>query len=427
MAAGGVRTVQILVAHRIKAVFLAVTVSMLTFSLVLLPRDALQAATEGMKVFWEIVFPSLLPFFVLSEVLLGLGVVHFIGVLLEPLMRPVFNVPGVGAFAMSMGLVAGYPMDAVITSKFRRKGLCTQTEGERLLAFTNTADPLFIFGAVAVGMFGLPSLGVVLAVAHYLSSFTVGFLFRFHRRRERGLEISAEESTGGTLRRAARAFLRGRREDGRPLGQLVGDAVRESIATLLMICGFIMLFSVMVRVLTVLGFMHSIAPLVAALLRVCDLSPRLVPAVLRGLLEIDLGTVAASKAAAPLVQRAIVASGVIAWSGLSVHGQVASVLKGTDIRMGPYVVARFCHAIIAGLYTWALFGLLSLEVSHLAPVLSIVRWQGISAIGRFVLSLRQLLVFYIGLAGLAGLLHLGRRFRLVWVAPGDARPKAVRR
>jgi hypothetical protein len=43
---------------------------------------------------------------------------------------------------MSMGLAAGYPMDAVITAKFRKRGLCNQAEGERLLAFTNTADPV---------------------------------------------------------------------------------------------------------------------------------------------------------------------------------------------------------------------------------------------------------------------------------------------
>jgi ABC-2 type transport system permease protein len=73
------------------------------------------------------------PFFVLSEILLGLGVVHFIGVLFTPLMRPLFNVPGEGAFVLSMGLAAGYPMDAVITSRFRKGGMCTQAEGERMV------------------------------------------------------------------------------------------------------------------------------------------------------------------------------------------------------------------------------------------------------------------------------------------------------
>lgn len=114
----------------------------LTLSLVFYPEKALEAGIEGMDLFFRIVFPSLLPFFILSEVLLGLGVVHFIGVLFEPLMRPLFNVPGEGAFALSMGLAAGYPMDAVITAKFRRGQMCTRVEGERMLAFTNTADPV---------------------------------------------------------------------------------------------------------------------------------------------------------------------------------------------------------------------------------------------------------------------------------------------
>ena len=64
------------------------------------------------------------------------AVVHFIGVLFEPLMRSLFGVPGEGAFALSMGLAAGYPMDAVITGRFRRQGICSRTGG--LLAFTNT-------------------------------------------------------------------------------------------------------------------------------------------------------------------------------------------------------------------------------------------------------------------------------------------------
>ena len=122
---------------------LTLAVVALTLSLVIYPKEAFEAATTGMQIFWSIVFPSLLPFFVLSEIMLGLGVVHFIGVLFEPLMRPLFGVPGVGAFALSMGLAAGYPMDAVITGKFRRARLCNRVEGERLLAFTNTADPIF--------------------------------------------------------------------------------------------------------------------------------------------------------------------------------------------------------------------------------------------------------------------------------------------
>ncbi|MGQ9779550.1 MAG: sporulation integral membrane protein YlbJ [Bacillota bacterium] len=399
----------VLHSRRAKVVAMAALASLFALALVFYAEESLAAAKEGIKVFGLIVLPSLFPFFVLSEVLLGLGVVHFMGVIFEPLMRPVFNVPGVGAFALSMGLAAGYPMDAVITAKFRRKGLCSRIEAERLLAFTNTADPLFIFGAVAVGMFGLPALGPLLATAHYLSSFTLGFFFRFYGREDTPTEEPAQ-TYKGMLRRAFAALLRGREEDGRPLGQLLGEAVRESVATLFMIGGFIVFFSVLVRLLTVMGLLEFLAPPAARLLGLFGLSPSLVPALFRGLLEIDLGTVAAGRAAAPLVERAVMAGAIIAWSGLSVHGQVASVVHGTDIRMGPYVLARLYHAVIAGFYTFLLFPFFRLPV-FLAPP---ARYCGLGLVRRFVFSAWQLAFLYVGLTVAAFLLHLGRRYRPIW-------------
>jgi len=71
-----------------------------TIAMVQYPKVAFDAAITGLNLWWNVVFPSLVPFFILSEILMGLGVVHFIGILLEPLMRPVFNVPGIGAFAI---------------------------------------------------------------------------------------------------------------------------------------------------------------------------------------------------------------------------------------------------------------------------------------------------------------------------------------
>ncbi|HHY95373.1 MAG TPA: sporulation integral membrane protein YlbJ, partial [Firmicutes bacterium] len=355
---------------------------LLVAALIVYSEEAFQAALASMKIFWDIVFPSLLPFFVLSEIMLALGVVHFLGVIFEPLMRPLFNVPGAGAFVMSMGLAAGYPMDAVITAKFRQRGLCTQAEGERLLAFTNTADPLFIFGAVAVGMFGRPELGAVLAIAHYLGAICVGLTFRFHRRSAPpSAALGMNHVPGGTgtvvlqtphhqnlLVRAARALVRARREDGRPFGRILSDSVNESVKTLLMICGFIMLFSVIIRVLDTIGAAPVLGLPLRFLLGLFHLDPSLLPATLSGLFEIDLGSMAAATAPAPFTHRAIIASTIIAWSGLSVHAQVASVVTGTDISMRPFVLARVLHAVYAGVFTALLLGPLGmLSTRAIAP------------------------------------------------------------
>ncbi|MFD2171216.1 sporulation integral membrane protein YlbJ [Tumebacillus lipolyticus] len=335
---------------------LATVVVFLTLSLVLYPQEGFKAGVDGLKLFWDVVFPSLLPFFILSELLLGIGVVHALGVLLEPLMRPLFSVPGVGAFALSMGLAAGYPMDAVITSKFRKNKLCTRIEGERMLAFTNTADPLFMFGAVAVGMFHSPQLGMLLAIAHYISAFLVGLLFKFYgvrtERRFREDDIVQETRVKGNIfKRAFGEMMRAREEDGRSFGKLLGDSVNDSMKTLLMILGFIIFFAVLFKVLTLSGIVPFLALPIEALFRMIGLDVNLVQSFVAGIFEIDIGSAMAAQTSAPLIEQVIIVSFIIAWSGLSVHAQVASVLTGTDIRMTPYMFARLLHAVLAGAFT----------------------------------------------------------------------------
>ena len=409
---------RILVLRRMKVIGGATVVTLLTLSLVIYPKEGLEAAIAGLKVFWEIVFPSLLPFFVLSEIMLGMGVVHCLGVLLEPLMRPLFNVPGVGAFALSMGLAAGYPMDAVITAKFRRSGMCSRIEGERLLSFTNTADPLFIFGAVAVGMFGRPDLGVTLAIAHYISSFTVGVIFKYYQKDPQAEEKRLHEAyQKGIIKRAIQALFRARRDDGRPFGRLMGDAVRESMATLLSIAGFIMIFSVLVRIMSVFGVTGIITPVISGILNLFGLDPQLATSVFNGILEIDLGTMAASKSAAPLIDKVVIASWIIAWSGLSVHGQVASVIHDTDIRMTPYILARLLHGICAAIYTWIL-------LVPLAPVFApltrtVTAGNGFNPLNRIIFTGKQQLIFLGILLFCSYLIHLSKKYAVVYVKKGQ--------
>ncbi|MBP2658545.1 MAG: sporulation integral rane protein YlbJ [Firmicutes bacterium] len=336
---------------RLLAYFMAFSVVFITISMVNYPKEAFESAIMGLNLWWTVVFPSLLPFFILSELLMGLGVVHFIGILLEPLMRPVFNVPGVGAFALSMGLASGYPMDAVITGNFRKNRLCTAVEAERLLSFTNTADPLFMFGAVAVGMFGMPELGAVIALAHYLSSFLVGIAFRFHGRERDDYTNETKIVKGNILLRAFRALYAAKQEDKRSMGQLLGDSVKSSMNTILLIGGFIILFSVFLRILSIVGITDILTTVFAGLLGLIGFTTNLAPALVSGLFEIDLGALAASQADGSLLEKTVVASIIIAWSGLSVHGQVASIVIESGIRMFPYMVGRLLHAILAAIIT----------------------------------------------------------------------------
>ncbi|MDP2872698.1 MAG: sporulation integral membrane protein YlbJ [Bacillota bacterium] len=336
---------------RLRNTLMAAAAVTFTVFIVLNPDPAFRAAVNGLGVWWDIVFPALLPFFIGSEILMGLGVVHLMGVLLEPFMRPVFNVPGAGSFVMAMGLASGYPIGAMLTARLRNEGLCSVTEGERLMSFTNTADPLFMTGAVAVGMFGRADAAMVILAAHYLSSLSVGVLLRFYRPgADRTPPIAARHGRSMAAR-AWYALNDARERDGRPFGKLLGDAVRNSVNTLLLIGGFIILFAVLVQVLDAVGAVAALGGLIGRVLALVGVDTAVAGSLVSGVFEITIGAQAASRAAAGLLPRLVAASAIIAWSGLSVHAQVASMTQGTGMQMGPYVAARFVHAWLAGLYT----------------------------------------------------------------------------
>ncbi|KKB42253.1 sporulation integral membrane protein YlbJ [Bacillus thermotolerans] len=335
-----------------KTLLLAFIVTAFAGSLISFPEISLEASIRGLNMWWEIVFPSLLPFFIVSEMMIGLGVVSFIGFLLEPLMRPLFKVPGAGGFVWAMAMASGFPSGAKLTARLRQSGKLTQIEAERLVCFTNSSNPLFIVGAVAVGFFHDPQLGLLLAVAHYGGNLLVGLTMRLYHPKQ---EITPASASSFSLSSAFAAMHEAREEDGRPVGKLMGDAVISSIHTLLMIGGFIILFSVLNKVLFYLNVTSVLAAGAAAVLSLVNLPSELSVPFIAGVFEITLGSQMISQIdTADLLQQVIVVSFVLAFSGLSVHAQVASILAETDIRFRPFLTARLLH----GLYSAGLAFLL---------------------------------------------------------------------
>ncbi len=331
----------------IKTLTLALISILLAASLMIFPQQALEGSIRGLNIWWEVVFPSLLPFFIVSELLIGFGVVTFIGVLLEPLMRPLFKVPGVGGFVWAMGLASGNPAGAKITARLRQEGKLSRIEAERLVCFTSSANPLFIFGAIAVGFFHNAALGIVLALAHYIGNIIVGLLMRFHGREEEASSPPPKANASGIVT-AFKMLHKERIKDGRPIGKLLGDAVQSSVRTLLMIGGFIILFSVLNELLSLVGFVHLIGSLFSIVLTFFHLPSDLNSSLISGIFEMTLGAQMASETiSVGLLEQIIVTSFILAFSGFSIQAQVASILAETDIRFKPFLISRFMHGFFA--------------------------------------------------------------------------------
>jgi nucleoside recognition membrane protein YjiH len=89
--------------------------------------------------------------------------------------------------------------------------------------------------------------------------------------------------------------------------------------------------------------------------------------ILSGLFEMTLGSQFTSQADASILQQAMVTSFILAFSGLSVQAQVASILAETDIRFKPYFIARLLQSILAPCLTYILWKPLYQDAHSLHP------------------------------------------------------------
>lgn len=310
------------------------------------PKLALNSASKGLSTWFNIVIPSLLPFFIVSEVLIGMGFVNFVGKLLEPIMKLVFNVPGVGAFSFSMSLISGYPIGAKIVSNLRQKKIISKVEAERMLCFSSTSGPLFMLGAVSVGMLNNPSLAPLIIYPHYLGAITLGFIFRFYKKGNKNILIQNE------------TFLPILTKDKKnySIGLILSNSIKNSMNTIILIGGFMIFYSVLTELLFISSFFNSAINLINNIIPT-KINIEILKGFIAGMLELTTGCKHISTIKMDLIYKILIINFLIGWSGFSIHSQALSFINNTDINSFLYIFAKFLHGIFASFYSLILYRL----------------------------------------------------------------------
>lgn len=137
-----------LIIFNLKKNFFTILFSLFIICLIIFSNSNLEAAKTGLSLWATSVVPSLLPFFIGTELLYQTNFVNILGKLFTKFMRPIFNIPGESAIAFILGNLSGYPVGARLACHLLENKQCTKIEAERITAFTNNSGPLFIVGTV---------------------------------------------------------------------------------------------------------------------------------------------------------------------------------------------------------------------------------------------------------------------------------------
>ncbi|MBR3255360.1 MAG: sporulation integral membrane protein YlbJ [Clostridia bacterium] len=245
-----------------------------------------------------------------------------------------------------MGLISGYPVGAKVAANLRDKDICSKEECERLLSFTNNSGPLFITGTVGITMFGSTEIGLLLFITHLLASLTVGILFRFWKRKKN--DYQTKNNTYKTTEKNNLVSLVN-------LGEVMAESIISSIKTILLIGGFIILFSSIISIINSSGLLNVITSTLSTIFNALNIDTSFIQGIFTGLLEVTNGLSLISNIhVKKLSINILIASFLLGFGGLSVMLQVLSIISKTDLSCKPYIIGKILQAFLATFYTYIL-------------------------------------------------------------------------
>lgn len=103
-----------------------------------------QGCTLGLTLWYTSVLPSLLPFFILSGLLIRTGAFRFLNRIFSPVLTRIFPVSSDGSYAILMGYLCGFPMGAKVIAELVAHQHISREEGSYLMVFCNNVSPAFL-------------------------------------------------------------------------------------------------------------------------------------------------------------------------------------------------------------------------------------------------------------------------------------------
>lgn len=301
-----------------KRYFTSLCVIALFVLMLLFPQPVFKGASSGLLLWFNVILPTLLPFMIVSNLLIGTRAIDAISKVFGPVMCRLFGVTRYGSFAIIAGFLCGYPMGGKVTADLVRKQYITWQEGQYLLSFTNNIGPMFIISYVVWQNLKDTSRTMPALLILILSPILCSFLFRIYYRP--GARIHSSEYP--PLPKAAAASL-------------MDSCIMNGFETITKVGGYIMLFSILIALLQKLPLDHFLFSLL------------LLPS-----LEMTNGI--PLLCVSPLSADAcfVLSLALTSFGGWCSVAQTRSMVQGTRLPITPYLIEKLITTLVTSLLAY---------------------------------------------------------------------------
>lgn len=320
-----------------KKYILTIFISILVLFCIIYPESMISSTKSALTLWATIIVPSLFPFMILSNLIQQTAVPFILGKTLSPLMNIIFSLPGISSLAIILGMTGGYPIGAKVTSDLLKENSITKQDANHLITFVNNAGPLFMLGAIGIGIYKNIYVGILLLISHYLSALFIGFISKLIKKKDNKNNHNNSQISFNILKLSE-------------IGTVLNETIKKSIDIILSIGGFIILFSIISSLIEKTKILSLIGSIIFPTLEIETSN-----AISIGLLEVTNGV---NKIATinniSLLQKLIITSILLGFGGMSIHFQTLSIISKTDISFLKYILGKTFQGILSGLITYLL-------------------------------------------------------------------------
>ncbi len=281
------------------------------FYILAFPEESVGAATIGLNLWYENMLPTLLPFSILSYILIHSGILDSCASLAHRFLGKFFPVSSAGLYPLIAGLLFGFPMGSKITADLVHSGKMSREEGQRLFCACNNISPMFVGSFILNESLGRPELRLATYLILYVPPLVLYMIWNCKRHFTTPLENSSKKTASMNL-------------------QLIDAGIMNGFETLAKLGGYIILFAILAQMTTML-----------------PISDPLLKCLLIGCTEITNGISYTARLGLdfPLAYPLMVS--FTAFGGLSGFAQTASMVKDSKLSMIPYLQMKLLGTAIS--------------------------------------------------------------------------------
>ena len=281
------------------------------------PKAVFDGAESGLLLWFQVVFPTLFPFMLVSGLMLSGGGLAVISRIFGRLFSTLFATSPNGSFAVIAGFLCGYPMGAKVSADLVRSGRISRDEGAYLLSFCNNTSPIFIMNFIVWKTFDreelmIPTLLILIGVPAFLSLFFRRF---YLKRRKKFPDLSDKKKNNVKLLNF----------------EMLDSCLADSFESIVKVGLYIIFFSILIALPGKLSAGH---PLLAGILPT---------------LEMTNGILMIHKAAPDLTVSYPLILGLTSFGGFCSAAQTKCMLKAASLPILPYIIQKLTAAAAASL------------------------------------------------------------------------------